>query len=193
MPEKSAQKESEFHLSRREIERIVYAASSFRDRCILKLLWKTGIRRAEVAGLDVRDVDLARQLLRIREGRGAKARQVPFDGELASDLAMHLGKRKTGPLFMSNKGNPVSLRAVNDLVARAGKRAGVRHPNRRHRVINPHLFRHTFAWEWKRNGGDLKSLSKILGHSSVGMTKDLYGTKRVEDLGDDYRRVIERA
>lgn len=191
MPTDSVQKESEFYLSRREIERIVYAASNSRDRCILKLLWKTGIWRAEVSGLDVRDVDAARHLLHIREGKGAKARLVPFDDELASDLKMHLGKRKTGALFISNKGNPISLRAVNDLVARAGQRAGVTHPNPRHHVINPHLFRHTFAREWKKRGGDLESLSRILGHSSVAMTIDLYGTKSVEDLQEDYRRVME--
>lgn len=187
------QKESAFRLSRREIERIVYAASSFRDRCILKLLWKTGIRRAEISGLNVRDADLSKKLLHVREGKGAKARLVPFDDELASDLSMYLGKRKTGPLFVSNKGNPISVRAINDLVGRAGERAGVKHPNPRHRAINPHLFRHTFAQEWKKNGGDLESLSKILGHSSVGMTIDLYGTKSVADLQEDYRRVMERA
>jgi integrase len=191
MSTKSTQKESEFYLSPREIERVVYAASGFRDRCILKLLWKTGIRRAEVSGLDVRDIDLAKKLLHIREGKGAKARLVPFDDELASDLTMHLGKRKTGPLFISNKGNSISVRAINDLVGRAGERAGVKHPNPRRRAINPHLFRHTFARQWKKNGGDLESLSKILGHTSVAMTIDLYGTKSVVDLQEDYRRVME--
>ena len=67
----------------------------------------------------------------------------------------------------------------------------MKHPSPRHRVINPHLIRHTFAREWKKNGGDLESLSKILGHSSVAMTIDLYGTKSVEDLREDYQRVME--
>jgi len=190
MTKKSTQKESEFYLSRREIERIIYTASNFRDRCILKLLWKTGIRRSEISGLDVRDMDFEKRLIHIREGKGAKARIVPFDDELSSDLLMYLGKRKTGPLFVSNKGNAISARAINDLVAHAGAKAHVKHPNPRRRAINPHLFRHTFAREWKKNGGDLESLSKILGHSSVATTIDLYGTKSVADLQEDYMRVM---
>lgn len=116
---------------------------------------------------------------------------MPYDDELRSDLIMYLGKRRAGPLFISNKGNPISVRAINDLVARAAAKTNVTHPNPRRRWVNPHPFRHAFAREWSRNGGHLESLSKILGHSSVATTIDLHGTKSVADLQEDYARVME--
>jgi integrase/recombinase XerD len=158
MPRKSTQKESEFFLSRSEIDRIIYAAGNFRGRCLLKLLAKTGMRRAEIGALDVRGLDFDKKLIHIREGKGSKARIVLFDGELKSDLGMYLGKRKTGPLFISNKGNAISVRAINDLVARASDKAKVKHPNPRRRAINPHLFRHTFQEPGRRWRGTRVSI-----------------------------------
>ena len=104
---------------------------------------------------------------------------------------MHLGNREAGLLFISNKGNQISFRATNDLVAHAGERANVHRPNPQHRAINPHPFHHTFTREWKKRGGDIESLSEVFGHRSVAMTIDLYGTKSVNDLHENYRRVVE--
>ena len=191
MAKKHQLKDSEFNLKPKELQKIIYAASSLRDRCILKTLAQTGIRRAELAALDIRDLDFDKKRLRIVEGKGAKERIVPISSELASDLQLLIDKRKTGPVFVSRLGDYLSPRTVNDIVAQAGLEASIENPNPRYASLNPHIFRHSFARIWKAKGGSIESLSKILGHSSVATTLDLYGTESIEDVQENYERLID--
>jgi integrase len=191
MARKSQLKDSEYHLKSGEIRKVIYATDSFRDRCILKTFAQTGIRRAELAALDVRDVDLQRRRLQVREGKGSKDRVLPITDELASDLAHLIGKRKTGPLFVSQRGCAISPRSLNRIVVDAGSRAGVENPNPKYGGrLTPHLFRHSFARAWKAGGGSIESLSKILGHSSSATTVDLYGTESIDDVQENYDRLM---
>ena len=73
-----------------DVRKIINAAESLRDRCILKLFAYTGIRRAELASLDVRDVELKEHRIHIREGKGAKARTVPITPEQSAAGARYL-------------------------------------------------------------------------------------------------------
>lgn len=190
MSTKSQVKNSEFCLKPAELKKIVYAVEDFRDRSILKTFVQTGIRRAELSALDIRDLDLDRRRLRIREGKGAKERLIPITEELASDLRHLIGKLKTGPLFVSQRGGPVSPRSLNRIVTTAGELAGVKSPNPQHDGrVTPHLFRHSFARTWKDRGGSIESLAKILGHSSVATTMDLYGTESIDDVQENYEKV----
>ena len=190
MPKKNQYKNSEFALDPPSIAKVINAAKSLRDRCILKAFAQTGIRREELASLDVRDVDLKRRRLHIREGKGAKARTVPITDELRSDLELNIGKRKTGPLFLSNQRRGLSIRSLNRIVHDAGVRAGVENPNPKHTGLTPHLFRHSFARLWKKRGHSIESLANILGHSSVATTWDLYGTESIEDVQENYEAVM---
>lgn len=81
----------------------------------------------------------------------------------------------------------MSLRNVNYILARVGKEAGVASPNPRYPNIGAHLLRHSFARNWKRAGGSLESLQKILGHASLKTTLDVYGTESQEDTEENYR------
>jgi integrase len=191
MAQKHQLKDSEFYLKPAALKRVVYGAESFRDRCILKTFAQTGIRRTELASLDVRDLDLERRRLRVREGKGAKERLLPITEELASDLSHLIGKRKTGPVFVSLRGGSISPRSLNRIVVDAGQRAGVENPNPKYNGrLNCHLFRHTFARAWKSKGGSIESLAKILGHSSTATTVDLYGTESIDDVQENYDRVM---
>ncbi len=191
MPKKYQLTNSEFYLRPADLERVIYRAGSFRDRCILKTFAQTGIRRAELSALDVRDLDLENRRLRVREGKGAKERLLPITEELASDLAHLVGKRKIGPLFLSLRGSAISPRSLNRIVADAGERADVKNPNPKYKGrLTCHLFRHTFARTWKGKGGSIESLAKILGHSSTSTTVDLYGTESIDDVQDNYDRVM---
>ena len=184
--------DSEYHLNPAAIRKVIYATESFRDRCILKTFAQTGIRRAELGALDVRDVDLERRRLQVREGKGSKDRVLPITDELASDLAHLIGKRKTGPLFVSLRGTAVSVRQLNRIVTDAGARAGVENPNPKYAGrLTCHLFRHSFARAWKSKGGSIESLAKILGHSSTATTVDLYGTESLDDVQRNYERVMQ--
>lgn len=188
---KSQLKNSEFHLKPAEIKKVIYAAKNFRDRCLIKTLAQTAVRRAEAATLDVRDVDLERNLMNIREGKGGKSRTVPITDELASDFQHLIGTRKSGPLFLSQRDAQLTVRQVNWIVAQVGKASGVKNPNSRYQNITCHLFRHSFAREWKKRGGSIESLSKILGHTSVKTTLDEYGTEDLQTMQENYQKVMQ--
>lgn len=191
MPRRFQLKDSEYHLNPAALRKVIYGTESFRDRCILKTFAQTGIRRTELSSLDVRDLDLDRRRIRIREGKGAKERLLPITDELASDLSHLIGKRRTGPLFLSQRGLAVSPRQVNRIVAEAGERAGVKNPNPKYNGrLTCHLFRHSFARAWKAKGGSIESLAKILGHSSTSTTVDLYGTESIDDVQENYERIM---
>jgi integrase/recombinase XerD len=187
---KTQLKDSEYHLKPAEIQKIIYAAHSFRDRCMIKTLAHTALRRAELAALDIRDLDFDRNLLQVREGKGGKSRTVPMSEELASDLKHLIGQRKTGALFLSQRKTGLTVRQVNWIVAHVGQASGVKNPNPNYEYITCHLFRHSFAREWKKRGGSIETLSKILGHTSVKTTLDEYGTETLQDVCDNYAEVM---
>ena len=192
MSMKKQLKSSEYCLGAEEIKKIIYAAANFRDRCLIKALAHTAIRRAELASLDIRDIDFERHLLQIREGKGGKSRTVPISEELASDLKHLNGNRKSGPIFLSQRKGPLTLRQVNWIVAQVGIASGVKNPNPGCKYITCHLFRHSFAREWKKRGGSIESLSKILGHTSVKTTLDEYGTEDLPTVSENYRKIISQ-
>lgn len=193
---KSQLKNSEYHLTASEIQEIILAAQTERDRLIIKMLAHTGMRRFELAGLDVRDIDFDKRLLHIREGKGGKGRVVPMTKELASDLRIYLNKqpRNAGPVFVAErdpkKHGHLSPRQINNIVAEVGRRAGIANPNPKYQVINCHLFRHSFARLWKDQGQSIESLSKILGHTSVATTWDTYGTEDLQTISRNYDNTV---
>jgi len=184
-------KNSEYHLKPAEIKKVIYAAQNFRDRCLIKTLAHTAIRRAELAKLDIRDIDFKRNLIEIREGKGGKSRTIPMSKELSSDLQHLIGPRKSGSVFLSQRNGPLTVRQVNWIVAKVGELSGVKSPNPKHHHINCHLFRHSFAREWKKQSGSIETLSKILGHTSVKTTLDEYGTEDISQVKDNYDNFID--
>lgn len=190
MPRKSQHKDSEFHLKPAQVKKIIHAAVNFRDRCIIKMLAHSAVRRVEITTLDIRDLDFKQGLIHIRNGKGGKTRSIPFSDDLASDLKHLIGTRKTGPVFMSQRQGPLTVRQVNNLVAAAGRVAKVENPNPKYDNITCHLFRHTFAREWKKRGGSIEGLSKVLGHTSVKTTLDEYGTMDLADVQEEYERLM---
>jgi integrase len=87
---------------------------------------------------------------------------------------------------------PLSLRTINNIVAMIGKNAGIENPNPRYKNITPHLFRHSLARNWKREGGSLETLQKILGHESFQTTMDLYGTQSIKETEFNYRELSDK-
>jgi len=190
-------KASEFTLSSAEINSLFLAAScqgaieSLRDRAILETLYYTALRRSEVAALDVRDVNISKGALYVRSGKGDKERVLPITTVLFSDLAILVQRRSKGPVFVSRKGGFLTPQAIGNIVHRAALRAGVTNPNPRRTRVNPHLLRHSFARHYLDRGGSLRTLSHILGHSSISTTGDVYGTPSVEFVEAEYKRIME--
>ncbi len=193
LAKKQQQKPSQFALKQREVQKLINAAPTYRDRCLIRVLADTGIRRAELAALDVRDVDFENLRLTIRSGKGGKQRIVPITEALGSDLRHLVGKNATGPLFVSRLGSAMRPREVNRIVERAGNLAGVKHPDPNRKSINPHLLRHTFANNWKKQRGDYEALQQILGHASIATTVDSYGRLSVDDIQECYRQLMDEA
>lgn len=162
-----------------------------RDRTLVKILYYCALRRSEAAALDVRDLDLGARRLFVRNGKGEKERIVPISRDLISDLFILIGSRRAGPVFVSQKGGYLDPTRINAIVAQAGEQAGLRNPNPRRKHINPHLLRHSFARHYLDADGDLRALSYILGHSSISITGDVYGTPSVEFIESEYGKFVE--
>lgn len=188
---KSQNKAAEFTLTQDEVQRLIDATTTFRNRVIIRTLSATGIRREELCNLDVPDVDLDRQRLIIRHGKGDKSRIVPFPETLTADLRALIGRRATGPVFLSQRGGRLAPRAVSYIVEAAGKAANITNPNPTRKTINPHLLRHTFARHYLHNGGRMHLLSQILGHKNISITHAVYGTASEQEIQEEYRRVMQ--
>jgi integrase/recombinase XerD len=150
------------------------------------------MRRVEVQNLCIEDVDLSRRRAIIRNGKGGKQRIVFLPDDILSPLRVFLSGRLKGPLFKGPRGNVMSARNYNYIVAEVARAAGISTPNPRYRNVGPHLLRHSFARAWKAAGGSLESLQKILGHSSLKTTLDFYGTESQVDTEANYRLMVQR-
>lgn len=184
-------KESVYYLRPEEIKKIILCASSLRDRVMIKILARTGIRRGELRDLEIRDIDFERKRLYIRSGKGDKSRTVPVDSDTLQDIKFYMGQRDSGRLIVSSKQATISLKQINEICAKCGELAGVKHPNPGKKAINPHIFRHSFARIALEKGMRMDEVQQMLGHSSIRTTIDVYGTPSVESVQKGYEKIIE--
>ncbi len=185
-----AAKESVYYLNRDEIKKIILCAPSLRDRIIIKILARTGIRRGELRDLEIRDINFEKKQIYIRHGKGNKSRTAPIDQDTLQDIKFYIGERKEGKLIISNKQNTISLKQINEICAKCGRLAGIRHPNPGKRDITPHLFRHSLARMMLGKGMRMEEVKKILGHSSIRTTIDVYGEPGMDTVQKSYERII---
>jgi site-specific recombinase XerD len=139
-----------------------------RDRAIVLLLLDTGMRAGELCGLKVRDVDTKNRRL-IVLGKGAKERNLPFSAPVGKALWRYLQEERgehtpRDPLFVTIEGAPLTPGALLQLINSLGERAAVAD-------CHPHRFRHTFAINFLRNGGNAYELQALLGHTTLEMVK----------------------
>lgn len=141
-----------------------------RDRAMLALLADSGVRRQGLLSLTT-DIDLIRRKATVTE-KGMKQRQISWTRYTSNLLDKWLAIRAdvdNDALFISmNTGEPLQVSGVNQILDRLKAKAGV---NGR---TNPHSFRHNFARQYLLSGGDLATLSEILGHESTDTTAHFY-------------------
>jgi integrase/recombinase XerC len=140
-----------------------------RNRALLELLYGTGVRCAELVGLDVDDVDLGERMIRVL-GKGRKERIVPFGRQAQGALTGYLDLRgalsgKSPALFLNRYGGRLTDRYVRKLVANRVKAVALL------RRISPHTLRHSFATHLLERGADLRSIQELLGHTSLSTTQ----------------------
>lgn len=144
-----------------------------RDRALLLFLADTGCRIGGLVGLRLADVDLAHQTGWVIE-KGDKRRPVYFTDGTAAAMVRWLAERPAGGsdrVFVRvdwQPGQALTPLGVSEILKRIGRRAGVTGPH------NPHAFRHAFAREYLHNGGDLATLSDLLGHADITVTAQSY-------------------
>jgi site-specific recombinase XerD len=138
-----------------------------RSRAIILLLMDTGMRASELTGLRLEDVDIKKNMIKVL-GKGNKERLVPISSRTAQALWRYLAqrdqRRPMDPVFITSSGAGLTRRDLAHRLSEIGKRAGVPH-------THPHRFRHTFAINYLRNGGDIYTLQAILGHSTLEMVR----------------------
>ena len=150
-----------------EVTRLIEAAPNLLYRTILILLYGTGIRRTEASLLKVSDIDSKRMVIHIRQGKGARDRDVPLTPKLLEALREYYRwKRPKTYLFPSSPGQrgveePISDKTIWNACRAAALRAGLS------KRIGPHTLRHSFATHLLEGGTDLRTIQLLLGHAHL--------------------------
>jgi integrase/recombinase XerD len=151
----------------------IATVSGLRDRALLEVLYCTGIRRAELAHLNVRDIDVQRFTLMVRQGKGRKDRLVPIHNRCLTWVNAYLAEARPtlvvepddGTLFLTVDGTPFSLDRLTQLVRDHVKTSGVAKDGA------CHLFRHTLATVMLEGGADIRYVQAMLGHAELSTTQ----------------------
>lgn len=171
------------------------APTGVRDRALITVMYRAGLRVSEALALRVSDIDPKRGTVRVRHGKGDKARTVGVgDGALAViDLWLNtrrsLGLAHNGtPLFCTLKGGPVSDDAVRNMLRRRAAKAGIE------KRVHPHALRHSYAFELSAKGTPVNVIQQALGHFSLQVTDaylrhiapaDVIAVGRADDWSDE--------
>jgi site-specific recombinase XerD len=159
-----------------------------RDRALLLLLADTGCRVGGLTQLQLSDLDMGKNTVRLRE-KGERYRVVPFSDATSDALLLWLDVRpqvsedwvfiNLGPIVREVR---LTEDAVGEVLRRLKRRAKVKGR------VNPHSFRHGFAREWLRAGGDLATLARMLGHADPSITLRFYACFQADELHDFHAR-----
>ncbi len=143
-----------------------------RDRAMLETMYASGLRVSELVALALNELDLTTGLVRV-PGKGGKERIVPLGDEATSRLGDYLkgarpsllGEQKSGAVFLTRRGQPMTRQAFWQLIKRYSAAAGI------DSSLSPHSLRHAFATHLLNHGADLRSVQMLLGHADLSTTQ----------------------
>jgi integrase/recombinase XerC len=208
------------HLSEEEMRHLLDAPAGDsplgrRDRAILELFYASGLRRSELAGLDLEDINLSARMVRVL-GKGGRERLVPFNTSAASRIKLYLRDREVlvregqtsrgrekkqsaaggrpisktsggrDPVFVNYRGARLTVRSIDRLVQRHMAAWSSR------LGISPHALRHSFATHLLQRGADLRAIQELLGHARLSTTQR-YTHVNAAQLLEVYRKSHPRA
>jgi len=166
-----------------------------RNRAILELMYASGARIAEIAGMRLADVDFEQQQIRVF-GKGSKERIIPIHPMAAHTLVLYVRKARgqltakaTGiapdSLFVSTRGKPMSADSIRKMFKQTIATAGL------DESLTPHDLRHSFATDLVEGGADLRTVQELLGHASLSTTQ-IYTHLSAAHLKDIHARAHPR-
>lgn len=163
-----------------------------RDRAMAELFYASGLRLAELAGLDLSHMDTTERICHVVHGKGAKERLVPYGSKAAEALARYWPLRaiwaRPGEtaVFVSIRGCRLGRRAIEQRLAALGERQGLLHR------LHPHKLRHACASHLVQSGADLRSVQELLGHSQLATT-EIYTHLDFQHLAATYDQAHPRS
>ena len=159
-------------LSQEEVARLINAALTPFHRIILMMLYATGVRRAELARLKIRDIDSQRMVIHVQGGKGRKDRDIMLSPKLLAALREYwrgLKRKPTQWLFPGGCSHtserPITPKTVYYACCHAARQAGLQE-----KKIHPHTLRHCFATHLLESGADLRTIQLLLGHRDLEET-----------------------
>ena len=162
-----------------------------RDKAIIEVLYSSGLRLAELIGLDLSDLDLQQGLISVT-GKGKKSRRVPLGSKAIEAIQAWLKRRTeinvtdSEAVFVSQNGKRLAARSIQQRLRHwAQKQAMASH-------IHPHMLRHSFASHILESSGDLRAVQELLGHSDISTTQ-IYTHLDFQHLAKVYDQAHPRA
>lgn len=145
------------------------STTGIRNRALIILLYKSGLRVSELCNLTPSDVNLEKHSVRVRLGKGQKTTTRGFHPSATDALARWIDTRKAmgyknGPLFCTHQGGPISDQYVRNVLHALAVKADLG------KRVHPHGLRHSYAVSLERAGLSVTEISKLLGHSSIAVT-----------------------
>jgi len=165
-------------LSKSEILRMIAATSNLKHKCIISLLYSSGLRRSELLDLKIEAINSNRMCISIKGAKGDKDRVTLLSERLLVLLRQYyIEYRPKEYLFEGMQGQKYSSSSVSKIVQRAGRRASIR------KHVTPHMLRHSFATHLLEGGTDLRYIQALLGHNS-SKTTEIYTHVAVNTFKD---------
>ena len=161
-----------------------------RNKALISILLDSGIRESEITNLDTKSIDFRSGIIRVK-GKGRKERIVKISDKAIKALGRYMFLREDqiahvdrpdpkDKVFLSEEGRALTRTGLLTIIRKLGKSAGVK--------AYIHKFRHTFAIEWLRSGGDIKTLQNILGHENINTTTRYLTALNEDDIINSHRQ-----
>lgn len=153
-------------LSKEEIIMVINNANNIKHKCIIGLLYSSGLRRSELLNLKITDIDSKRMVVKINNAKGNKDRISILSPSILKDLQQYYKEyRPKTYLFEGQKGGKYSAASVLKVVSSTAVKARI------NKKVTPHMLRHSFATHLLENGTDIRHIQLLLGHSSTKTTE----------------------
>ena len=153
-------------ISKEEVLSIIGSTNNIKHKCIIKLLYSSGLRRSELLNLKLADVDSKRMLIRVQGSKGNKDRHTLLSQTVLEDLRIYFREWKPREyLFEGQRGGRYSAQSVLKIVKEAAIKAKIK------QSVTPHVLRHSFATHLLESGVDLRQIQVLLGHGSSKTTE----------------------